>query len=545
LSRAIALADLDRRDVSAIVGYGLFVGALSLAVPVAVQALVNTVAFGSLLQPVFVIALILAAVLTFSATLRAFQFVVVEALQRRQFARVIGDVARRLPFLDARVHRERDARELVNRAFDVVTVQKSMSKLLLDGVSLIVTTAVGLVLLAVYHPALLLFAVCLSAALIAVVFFLGWGGVETAVKESTAKYEAIAWLEQLSVPGHPFRSQLRAAIAVEESERLAREWLSARRNHFRIVLRQFVGGLALQAVASALLLALGGWLVIAKQLAIGQLIAAELVVAAMGSAFAKVGRHAETFYDLTASAQKLGNLVDLALEPRGGESIDPQGPITVELHGVSLRGPRGDVLRSVDLRVEGGGHVAIHGLAGRGRSVLLELMEGAVRPDDGWVSIDGVDTRVANTHEIRDDVWLVREAFTRGTLLDSMRVGAIDLDAREASYLLDLVGLGESVHGLPQGLHTVLNANGAPLTRAECYRLALAQAMAAAPRLLLLDDTLDHIDLDPEDHAHLVQRLLDPGAPWTLVATSRRPDILAGFDRSLKLVDATLKEVSA
>lgn len=543
IARVAALIALDRRDVAAIVGYGLFVGALSLASPVAVQALVNTVAFGSLVQPVIVLALLLAVVLAFNATLNAFQFVVVEALQRRQFARVIGDVARRLPFLDMAVHRRTDARELVNRAFDVITVQKSMAKLLLDGVALVVVTAVGVVLLATYHPALLLFGVGLAVALVGVVFGLGWRGVETSVDESTAKYSAIAWLERLATPYHPFRSSLRAAVAVEESERRAREWLTARRNHFRIVLRQLVGGLALQAVASALLLALGGWLVVAKQLAIGQLIAAELVVAAMGAAYAKLGRHMETFYDLAASAHKLGKLVDLPTEARGGESVTAEGPATVELRGVTLGTNRGKVLGGIDLHIGGGEHVVLTGQAGSGKSLVLDLLDGAVHPDEGWVSIDGVDLRVADVHGARDDVWLVRHPFCHGTVLDTMRIGALDLDAREAAYLLDVVGLGDTIHGLPEGINTALGTTDcAPLSHGEARRLALAQAMAAAPRLLLLDGTLDGLAIDDATKGRLVERLLDPRAPWTVLATSTDPDMIQRFPRRIRVARGHISE---
>ncbi len=89
---------------------------------------------------------------------------------------------------------------------------------------------------------------------------------------------------------------------------------TARKLHFRIVMRQIVFSLALQAVAATVLLGLGGWLVIQGELTLGQLVAAELIVMMIVSSFAKIGKYFESFYDLLASVDKLGKLFDLPVE---------------------------------------------------------------------------------------------------------------------------------------------------------------------------------------------------------------------------------------
>ena len=102
--------------------FALAIGSMSLAVPVAVQALVNTVAFGSVLQPLIVLSVLLFGVLSFVAVLRVLQAVVVEVLQRRLFVRVAADFARRLPRLSPKARARAHAPELANRFFDVVTL---------------------------------------------------------------------------------------------------------------------------------------------------------------------------------------------------------------------------------------------------------------------------------------------------------------------------------------------------------------------------------------------------------------------------------------
>ncbi|MDH3818353.1 MAG: hypothetical protein OES21_07050, partial [Myxococcales bacterium] len=95
LRRARQLLALDGQDIGVIVIYGVALGLLSLAVPVAVQSLVNTVAFGSLIQPLVVLTVLLAFALTGAAILRALQVRVAEMLQRRLFVRMVTEIGAR------------------------------------------------------------------------------------------------------------------------------------------------------------------------------------------------------------------------------------------------------------------------------------------------------------------------------------------------------------------------------------------------------------------------------------------------------------------
>jgi ABC-type bacteriocin/lantibiotic exporter with double-glycine peptidase domain len=89
-----------------------------------------------------------------------------------------------------------------------------------------------------------------------------------------------------------------AQFALERADHLIFDYLTARASHFRILMRQIVFALGMQAVASTVLLGLGGWLVISAQLTLGQLVAAELIVAVIVGSFAKLGKHMESFYDV-------------------------------------------------------------------------------------------------------------------------------------------------------------------------------------------------------------------------------------------------------
>ncbi len=533
--RLFALLRPERADLWSIVVFALLVGGLTLATPIAVQLLVNTVAFGGLIQPVVVLALLLFGGLAFSATLFALQAYVAERIQRRVFVRVAVDLAERLPRVLSDVFEQRHGPELVNRFFDVVTIQKVGAILLVDGTAVLLQTLVGLIVLSFYHPAMLAFSAVLIGAIALVVFVLGRGAVSTAVRESKAKYAMAGWLEELARHPAAFRGSGARSYALGRADALAHDYVSARGGHYRIVFRQLSGALALQVIASAGLLALGGGLVVAGQLTLGQLVASELIVTAIVAAFAKLGKQLESFYDLLAAVDKLGELFDLPLErTEGGEPPTLDGPASVEIRDVTLSGGSRQLLSHLDLKVRAGERVALVGPSGSGKSSLLELLSGLRSPDEGYVLLDGQDIREIRLDLLRDQVAIVAESeIFSGSVLDNVRVGRPEVSVGDVDWALESVGLLHEVRALPEGHRTRLSTDGAPLSQGQIARLMLARAVAGRPRLLLLDHAL--VTLDEVMRRRVSAALLAEDAPWTLVLVSSWPDVVGCCGRVVEL----------
>lgn len=525
-ARLRALLRPERRDILSVVVFAVAVAVLSLATPIAVESLVNTVAFGVLLWPVVVLAGVLMACLGLAAAIRAMQVYVVECLQRRLFVRVVADYSRRLPRIKLEAFDLRYGPELGNRFFDVLNVQKAVASLLLDGVALVVTVVVGMIVLAFYHPFLLGFDVVLLLLIAFTVFVLGYGGVRTCLHESHAKYDVAAWLEELLRCRRAFRVAGGRRLAAEKADHLADEYVSSRRDHFRIVWRQTVFSLGLQVVAATAVLGIGGYLVINRQLTLGQLVAAELIVSLVVASVAKIGKYMETYYDLLAGAEKLGLLTDLPLERTGGE--EPRGGSTgmaVRVSGVREVSHR-ELGTSPTWDVAAGERVAVAGAPGSGRTTLFEVLCGLREPHGGVVEMDGLDIRGLSLEGLRDQVALVEETeIFMGTVGENVRVGR-DLPAADVRDALERVGLLGVVHDLPRGMDTPLSADGGPLSPSQALRLTLARAVAGHPRLLILDGTLDALD-DPA----VAARVFDRSAPWTLLIGASNPAVLGMCDR--------------
>ncbi|MEZ5288710.1 MAG: hypothetical protein R2712_28670 [Vicinamibacterales bacterium] len=173
--RLRALLRGERRTLWVAIVYSVVIGLLGLVLPVAVQALVNTIAFGSAMQPLVVLTLFVFVALGFKTVLNALRAVVVEIIQRSIFARgpptSPGGCCACAPTRSIGI----TGREIVNRFFDTVTVQKSAALLLIDGLSIVMQTLIGMVLLAVYHPWLLAFDVLLVLAMLGIIVLLARG----------------------------------------------------------------------------------------------------------------------------------------------------------------------------------------------------------------------------------------------------------------------------------------------------------------------------------------------------------------------------------
>ena len=541
--RVGALLRLERNNLIVAIMYSVAIGILTLALPLATQTLVNTVAFGSLLQPIAVLSILLFAFLLFSAILQTLREYVVEILQRRIFVRSASDAADRLLRARSSAFDGIHPPELVNRFLEVVTVQKSAATLLVEGLTIIMQTVIGMALLAVYHPYLGVFDFFLVIAITIVLFPMGWGAVDTAVDESKAKYALVAWLQEVGRHLHTFKSGPGAQFALHRANELVSDYVEDRKKHFRILLRQIMGSLGLQVLASTALLGIGGYLVITRELTLGQLVASELVLTLAVSGFAKFGKHLETYYDLCAAVDKLGYLTDLHTETSGPDPVPVRDAgATVSVRGMSFSYPnKRKVFDGLDLEVRSGERVAIRGRSGNGKSTLVDVLWRLRTPQSGVVEIDGNDIRNYQVWSLRTAVALVRihEVF-HGSIVDNVAMGRPEIDTVQVREALAAVGLLEEIDRLQDGVLTEVSTFGLPLSSGQALRLALARAIAGKPRLLIIDEVLDQVD-DVSLQSVTLDFLFRDDAPWTVIVTTEHDSILERCDTVYSLRDGKLE----
>ncbi len=491
--------------------YAAFIGLLALATPVAVQALVNQVTFGQLRQPLLVLTILLFLVLLFSGALRLLQATAVEQIQQRLFVRLGSDLSQLLPRVLSAQWRKPPGGRLVSRFFEIITVQKSLSSLLLDGLALLLQSLIGLLVLGFYHPLLLAFDVVLLLAIVVIVLGLGRGAVKTAVVESRAKYEVADWLMELGAHSVTLRGGRGTEWAVQRADELLIGYVRARRQNFAILRRQIIGALLLQALASSTLLGLGGMLVILGQLTIGQLVAAELIVSAVVLGVLKFTKHMESYYDLLAGLDKLGYFDDLKSERSDGEVRTLPARSDVLLRNVLVRDPDShSELRINEMHLSAGERAAVVG--GTGRRLLADLLYGLREAQYGQLELNGIPLRSLALSSLREQVALLhddQESLVAGTIADNLRFARQSVSFAEMQEALRAASLWDEVSALPLGLDTELLSGAPSFTSSMRWRLVLARVLLQRPCLIIIDgQTAFPMELKP---------LWAKELPWTLL----------------------------
>ncbi len=534
------LINIEHHDIKTLLAYGIGIGLMSLATPVAVQALVNTISFGALLQPLIVLTLILFVLVGFSNFLVGLQFYVIDMLQRRLFVRLFGEAAFNLQQASYSLRDKQHLPELANRFLEVVTLQKTTAVLLMETSGYMLQTIIGMVLLAFYHPLLLAFDLFLIAAIVFIIFVFGKNGIKTAIDQSKAKYDALAWLENLAANPMLGKTEQGQAFLSQQTNAIALNYLDASAKYFRILLRQNTGALILHTLANTLLLGMGGWMVIERQLSLGQLIAAELVVNTMIYGLTRLGKTLDNFYEMVASTDKLNYLLELPHDSITG--ITPQSkdtPYQVDVVDLSLPLHADyDALIGFNLHLVSGEQLVI--TEGADKSSLFDILYGLRPPLAGYVCLDQQDLRDLNLRQLRNSIALVRDPeILEQSIIDNVQLGR-DFSIQTLKQALADVGLLDEILSLPEGLNTRLSIHGKPLTSEQTLRLTLARAIVGSPRLLLLDKVLDRIDsrLLPE----LLAVLFAQHSPWTLIATSHELEVIKRCQRHGKIVNGVFVE---
>jgi ABC-type bacteriocin/lantibiotic exporter with double-glycine peptidase domain len=559
VARLWGLLVRERRDIWLVFGYAALAGLFSLALPLSIQQIVQLVSGRMLLQPTYIlVAFVLLGTLGVGA-LQVMQLAVVENIQQRVFTRLALEFSFRVPRLRYDVALREDLPEVMNRFFETVIIQKSLSKLLLDLSAALLTILFGLVLLTLYHPYFTFFSAALVVGLGVILWLTGPKGLDTSVRESKYKYKVVHWLEEMARANTAFKFAGRSALPVERMDELVSGYLKYRKLHFRVLVQQTISVVGFKTLIVGTLLVLGIALVQGNQITLGQFVASEIIIITVLAGIEKLISSLATVYDILTAVDKLGHVTDLPLEATGGLAL-PAASLTGASVAAGARGgaaspalalsARGLTFRyapgaepAVDdlaLEVRPGERVGITGYEGSGQTTLLKLLGGLLDGYEGAVAVNGMPLRDLDRVAYRAAVGqlLSPDDLFDGTVEENITVGRAHISPTDVLRALDRVGLGDWVQQQPSGLRTPISNGGRALPTHVVSRLLMAQAVVGRPRLVVVDDYYQNIE--PDSRQHLVQCLMDRSEPWTLLLVSHDPQFLAACDRVLVLEDGRI-----
>jgi ABC-type bacteriocin/lantibiotic exporter with double-glycine peptidase domain len=477
--------------------------------------------------------------------LQIMQVYLVEFVQQRLFTRVAFDFAVRLPRVRTESLGGEYLPELMNRLLDTPTLQKGLATLLLEFSAAGLQILFGLVLLSFYHPVFIAFGLLLIGLLALLLRVTASKGLSTSLTESKYKYRVVSWLEDVARTVHTFRLAPRRPLVLGRTDELVEGYLTARRGHFRVLLTQYFGFVAFKTLITASLLIIGCWLLISKQINIGQFVAAEIVIILTIGAVEKVLLKLDVLYDALTSLDKIGHVLDLpVVTDHTGAALDlpaHQHGMTVELRDLRYHYPGGNnpALDGVTLQLLPGEHLGLAGFDGSGKTTLLRVLAGLLNDYTGYVTYDSVALRDLSPAALAASLGenISHQHLFSGTVLENITLDQPDISPVDVAWALELVGLRDNIYARPKGLATMLGA-GVPLADHVQQKLLLARALVRRPRLLLLDHFLPNVE--PAERMRILQRLVSPEQPWTLILASNDPRVLAFCPRTALLRDGRL-----
>ncbi|GAB4328018.1 MAG: hypothetical protein OHK0038_01750 [Flammeovirgaceae bacterium] len=546
LKRLLKLLGAEKKDIMYIYFYAVVGALISLGLPIGVQAVMELISGGVVFNSiVLLIALVIFAVIV-SGSLQVMQYHIAEVLQRRIFVKAAFELSYRFPRVKSENILDEYAPELMNRFFDILTIQKGMPKLLIDFTGSALQIFFGLILLSFYHPFFVFFGFSLIGALVLVLYQTGPAGLKSSLNESKYKYKVAHWLEEIARTLYSFKMAGRTNLPIQKMDKYINSYLYYRRKHFIILMTQFGYIIGFKTIVTGGLLSIGTWLVIDRQITLGQFVATEIVIILVLGAVEKLILSMSNIYDMLTAVEKVGHVTDLGLEKRGGINMSTNTNRGVHIQMKNLKfkyTPNGNYsLKGVDLEVNAGERVCIVGYSESGKNTLLKVLSGILGNYEGILMYDGISMKDINLGSLRDVVAknVSNESIFDGTLFENVSMGISSITYQDVMWALENVGLKDFVGSLPNGLMTEMVAGGKTFSNSIAVRITLARCIAEKPRLLILSDQFN--DLSKSEKLKILNFLMDKNYAWTLVCVSNDPMMMAMCDKLVLMDNGRVKK---
>jgi ABC-type bacteriocin/lantibiotic exporter with double-glycine peptidase domain len=543
--RFFRLLQPESKDILYIYAYAIFNGIIYLSLPLGIQAIINLITSGQLSTSWTILVIFVVIGIAMTGGLQVFQLTITERLQQRIFTRASFEFAFRIPKIKTESVHKYYVPELVNRFFDTLSVQKGLSKILIDFSTATLQIVFGLILLSFYHPFFIIFGMALLLIVYLIFRFTGPQGLSTSLNESKYKYEVAHWLEEVGRNMGTFKLAGNSQLPMQNTDKMVSNYLDARKSHFRVLIKQYISMVSFKLIVAAGLLIIGSLLVIDQQINLGQFVAAEIVILLIISSVEKLVLSMETIYDVLTALEKIGYVTDLPLENSNGIDLeDDEKGMAVSIKDLSFGFPdnKKQVLHGINLDVMSGERICISGYNGSGKSTLIKVIAGLFEEYDGNINYNGIPLGNLNPESLRSFIGdsLHEENLFKGTLYENISLGRPGVNMKVVINVATKVKLMDFVQNFKGGFDTIIDPEGKNLPDSVQTKIILARSMACRSRLLLITDHLNQ--LDQLEGMQIMDMLVGRDNPWTLIIISNQAEIAAKCDRVVVMKDGEIIE---
>ncbi len=520
------LLKVDNKDISQVYIYALFNGLVNLSLPIGIQAIINLIQGGEMTTSWVVLVSFVILGVGITGILQLLQLRIVENIAQKIFSRASFEFAYRIPRIRNQSLYDYYAPELANRFFDTLTIQKGLPKILIDFSLALFQIIVGLFLLSLYHPFFIFFSLILVALIYVILAITGPKGMKTSLKESKFKYKIAFWIEEVARTRLSFKIISNSDLELSESNRHVNNYLEAREGHFKVLVNQFLYLIGFKVLIAAGLLITGSILVFNQQMNIGQFVAAEIIIILIIASVEKLIKSLDSIYDVLTALEKIGYVTDMPLDNDSGfcfrEDVES---FSLSASNLSFKYPNAteNILDKINFHIPEGRSCLIKGPAGTGKSTLIQLLAGILEPTSGIIKFNDFPLPSLNAYDLKKHIGfsLTNNEIFQGTLIENIRMGRGEISPRDISKAIQLVNLDAYISSIPLGLRTPLDPEGKKIPRSVQNKILLARAIVTEPKLLILEDSLDHVLI--EEKEEIIKRLVASDRPWSIIVSAVDP----------------------
>ncbi|GEO05429.1 ABC transporter ATP-binding protein [Adhaeribacter aerolatus] len=544
MQRFLRLLASEKREIVYLYIYAVAAGIISLALPLGIQSIIGFVSSGQIPVSVVVLIGLIVLALLIVGGLQVMQLWLVEYLQQRIFVKTAFDFAHRIPRFQAEALSKYYPPELMNRFFDVVSLQKGLAKILLDFSTAVIQILFGLILLSLYHPYFIFLGIILITVLVYIIWSTGRKGVETSIMESKYKYKLVAWLEELARSMSTFKFVEHTNLPTSRTDSYVSSYLKVRKEHFGVLMTQYLSFVGFKTVITGGLLVLGCILVVQREINIGQFVASEIIIILIMTAVEKIIVKLDTVYDVLTSLDKLGHVTDLPIEEIKGiklEDMPLPGGLGIQVKNLRYLYPNTlkASLENINFSIKPSERICLAGYNNSGKSTLVSLLLGLYSAYEGSIVYNDVSLRDLHIGSLRSLIGdnISKDQVFDGTLLENLTLGR-ELPMQDILWATDMVGLNQFVHELPEGFQSYLVGGSQRLPSTIARKIVMARSLLQHPKLLIIDDFW--VGMSRKEKMNLMRMLTGKQFEWTMIIVSNEPDVMALCDRTLLLQEGKL-----
>jgi ABC-type bacteriocin/lantibiotic exporter with double-glycine peptidase domain len=533
----------DSKEIRNIYLFSVLSGILSLGLPLGIQMIINFIELGQMSTSWFVLVFLVVLSLGFSGVLNIFQLRITENLQQRIFTRSAFEFAERIPHIKLTELLKKYATDLTHRFFDTLTIQKGLSKLLIDFTASILQLVFCLILLSFYHSFFIFLGVFLVFTLILIVRFTVQRGMQTSLEESSYKYKIAHWLKEVSQARFSFSLSGNNKLHINRTDSHLQGYLTARDEHFKVLVKQYIYLIVFKVVIALVFLIIGGLLVINQQMNIGQFVASEIIILLVLSAVEKLILSVEVVYDVLTAIEKISQVTDLELEQEiiDGFKLESSEGFSVQLDNVSyqMQDVEIAVLSNVSFEINKNEKICIVTDSSVSSNLLFHLIVGLCDANKGNISLNELPIENLNKEFLREQIGAVvdQDLLIFGSLIDNISFGRNQIDLKRIEEEVAELQFKSYVQALPDKYQSVLNADIQFIPRDIVKKILIARALIGNPKLVLLEEPTAGLTATQKNT--ILNRVLKV-ENVTVIVASTDPEVMKRFPRVIEIVEGSV-----